>query len=127
MAQPTPIQHPDENRIQQSIFSWFTNTYCLTHHAPRSLILAIPNQHQQHLTGIGVLAGASDLIVIHAPSLTFLWVEVKDHKGTQSHAQRVFQQRVEALGYVYVLTRTLAHFQGVIWGLESTPSIGPHV
>lgn len=119
---PTPVLPsgalPDENRIQQSIVIWFTNTYCLAHHTPRSLILHIPNQNQHHLTGMGVLAGASDLIVIHAPSLSHLWVEVKDHKGTQSDAQKAFQKRIEALGYRYVLCRSLASFQAVIWGLE---------
>lgn len=114
--------HKDENRVQQEIYTWYSNAYCLAHHTPRCLIFHVPNQGQQHLTGIGVLAGVSDLIILHATHdthtrpvyTTLLFIEVKDHKGRQSDAQKAFEMRVVALGYRYAVVRSLDEFKEVI-------------
>ncbi len=86
------------------------------------MILSIPNGGTRNKTeaitlkSTGLLPGASDLIVLHGPHL--LWVEVKMPTGYQSPEQRIFQQRVEALGYKYILVRSLLEFQEIISNLD---------
>lgn len=80
---------PSEDRIQQSCYVWYNNTYCLPHHSP-----------------------------IVRPSGVCLWVEVKDHKGRQLEAQIIFQERVRALGYTYILVRSLEAFKEAILALQ---------
>lgn len=107
-----------EDRIQAECVTWFTNTYCLRHQTPRSLILSIPNggtrdvREAMTLKSTGLLPGASDLIVVHMGVL--LWVEVKTDTGRQSKEQIEFQQRVTALGYRYELVRSLDEFKALI-------------
>lgn len=98
-----------EAHIQQQIVLYFTNTYCLKHHTPRSLIMSVPNEGKPELIRTGLLPGASDLIVLHNSKIWF--VEVKNDKGRQSDKQRAFEQRVTALGYRYVLVRSLDEFK----------------
>jgi len=108
-----------EDKVQQSIIIYFTNNYCLRHHTNRGLIFAIPNgsfrdiREAVKLKQTGTLAGASDLIVI-LPNGTLLFVEVKTETGTQSEAQKEFENRVEKLGYKYRLVRSLEEFKNEI-------------
>lgn len=112
------MQTDSEDRIQQQIVQWYTNTYCLKHHNPRYLILSIPNGGSRnaieatHLKATGLLPGASDLIVVHGPVV--LWVEVKTPTGKQSEVQLEFQKRVVSLGYEYVIVRSLEDFKQLI-------------
>lgn len=98
-----------EAYIQQEIVLYFNNTYCLKHHTPRSLIMSVPNDGAPGMLRTGLLPGASDLIVLHNSQIWF--VEVKNDKGRQSDKQRDFEQRVTALGYRYVLVRSLDEFK----------------
>lgn len=52
------------------------------------------------LTGMGVHAGFSDLLIL-APERRALFLEVKAGRNTQSAAQRDFQADVEAFGWHY--------------------------
>lgn len=117
-----------ESRIQQSIFMWYHNTYCLPHHTPQDCIYHIPNQNQQHLTSIGVKAGVPDLQVIVIPTEAqrvygfgpkFIYFEVKDHKGLQSQKQKEFKQWCIKSGIEYHLVRSLDEFKQKIKAIKS--------
>ena len=107
-----------EARIQTDIVRWFTNTYCLKHQNPRSLILSVPNGGTRNpieamgMKAQGLLPGASDLIVIH--NRTLIWVEVKAENGKQSAEQVEFETRVKAQGYQYIVIRSLEAFKATI-------------
>ena len=105
-----------ESKIQQQIVEYFNNTYCLKHHNPRGLIFSIPNGGTRNkleaitLKATGLLAGVSDLIVI-LPNGKLIFVEIKTDTGKMSEKQIDFQQRVEALGFEYLLIRSLDEFK----------------
>lgn len=106
-----------ENRIQQEIFMYFNNTFCTSKNEPRSIIFSVPNdskdlKEQLRKKATGLMAGVSDLIVIHNGNVLF--VEVKDHKGRQSEKQKQFQELVEAQGFKYYLVRSLEEFKNII-------------
>lgn len=102
-----------ESKIQQEIFEYFHNNFCLPHHSPRSCIYHIPNQNQQHLVSIGVKAGVPDLQII-LPGPKFIYVEVKDHKGVQSPKQKEFEAYCKEMGIPYYLVRSLDEFKDVL-------------
>ena len=112
-----------ESKIQQEIFTWFHNNYCLPHHTPQHCIYHIPNQNQQRLTSIGVKAGVPDLQVVLIPTEEeringglpkFIYVEVKDAKGTQSPKQIEFEQWCKQSGIEYYLVRSIDDFKQVL-------------
>ncbi len=113
MQSHTEVQK-QEDRIQQEMVMRYNNTYCREGCIPRCMIYHVPNQNQQHLVGIGVLPGVGDLVVIHAththPIGVHYYFEVKTPMGKQSPAQESFQSRIEALGYKYMLVRTMDEF-----------------
>ena len=75
-------------------------------------VFAIPNGGRRDaVTGAklkaeGVSAGAADLIIL-LPIGNVLFVEVKTAKGRQSPEQKAFQERVEKLGFNYVIWRSV--------------------
>jgi len=105
-----------ESKIQQEIFTWFHNNYCLPHHTPQHCIYHIPNQNQQRLTSIGVKAGVPDLqvVLILPTGPKFFYVEVKDAKGTQSPKQIEFEQWCKQSGIEYYLVRSIDEFKQVL-------------
>jgi hypothetical protein len=109
----------NEDRIQQEIFVWFNNTYCLKNHKPRGIIFSIPNGGTRNakeavkLKATGLLRGASDLIVI-LPNGKLLFIEVKTDIGVQSEYQKDFEDRVKSLGFEYILVRSLEEFKKII-------------
>ena len=107
---------PSEGLIQQQMVMWYNNTYCLATANPneRGVIFHIPNENQHKLIGVGLLPGASDLIVIHPGIDRPLFIEVKDSKGKQSPKQAAFEQRIKALGYTYEVVRSLEEFKNII-------------
>ncbi len=113
-----------ESAIQAAIVRHYTNTYCLTHHVPRHMILSIPNGGTRNpieamtMKSTGLLPGASDLIVLHGSIL--LWVEVKTEIGRLSKEQLSFQSRIEALGYKYYVVRSLDEFKLLLNHKSST-------
>lgn len=54
----------------------------------------------------GVKAGVADLEIL-LPLGNVLFVEVKTAKGRQSPEQKAFQERVESLGFNYVIWRSV--------------------
>jgi hypothetical protein len=100
-----------EQKIQQEIFQWFTNTYCLKHHSPRSLILSIPNEGKPSLVMTGLYPGASDLLVVHLGVVYF--IEVKTETGKQSDNQKKFEQHIHQMEMNYYLVRSLEDFQNL--------------
>jgi len=107
-----------ENNIQQEIFIWFNNNYCLKTHKNRCVIFSVPNDsinaiETKRKLNTGLLKGASDLIVILPNKILF--VEVKTEKGVQSDMQKDFEKRVNTLGFDYYLVRNLDQFKTLIW------------
>lgn len=111
-----------EDRIQAECVTWYTNNHCLAHYNPRCMVLSIPNggsrdvREAMTMKSTGLLPGASDLIVIHQTGkhVTLLWMECKTDTGRQSKAQVDFKSRIEALGYRYVVFRSLEQFKAII-------------
>ena len=105
-----------EDQLQNQIYVYFNNTYCLKNHNPRGLIFSIPNGSSRDvreavkLKATGLTKGASDLIVI-APNGKLMFIELKTDKGVQSEYQKEFENRVTALGYEYHLIRSLEDFK----------------
>jgi hypothetical protein len=106
-----------EAKIQQEIVFWFKNNYCLKHHNPRCCIYSIPNEAEgksemMYKKAIGLLSGASDLVVLLPERCIF--VEVKTEIGRQSEKQKEFEQIVTDLGFEYILVRNLEQFQAYV-------------
>lgn len=101
----------EESRIQQACVRWFRFQY------PKLLLFAVPNGGNRNaITGAilkaeGVLAGVSDLILMHpAGGYHGLCIEMKTPKGRQQESQKEFQQLVEGAGYKYIICRSLDSF-----------------
>lgn len=107
-----------ESSLQQQIYNFFHNTYCLKHHNPRCMIFAVPNGGTRNtmeaitLKATGLLAGVSDLIVVLPNKLLF--IEIKTQTGIQSQVQKEFEERITKLGFEYYLIRSLEQFKNLI-------------
>lgn len=115
-----------EAKIQQEIYQYFNNNYCLKHHKPSYIIHSVPNGLPIHtpekarildmLHKTGMVNGISDMI-IHGREGKCICVEVKTEIGTQSEVQKYIQEKVTALGGVYLLVRSLDDFKKQIHNL----------
>lgn len=66
---------------------------------------------------MGVLAGVADLFIALPSSRHIgLFIEFKAQKGRQSAEQKVFQERMEAIGYRYEVVRSVNQYHTVITG-----------
>lgn len=89
-------------------------------------VFAIPNGGRRDaVTGAklkaeGVSAGVADLIIL-LPIGNVLFVEVKTAKGRQSPEQKAFQERVESLGFNYVIWRSVEDAEKFINSPMSLP------
>lgn len=95
-----------ENLIQQEIVVWFRKNF------KNELIFSVPNERTSGwslMIAQGMLPGVSDLIVVRDNEVLF--VEVKDYKGKQSDKQKRFEEKVNLLGYRYLLVRSLEEFK----------------
>lgn len=106
-----------ENLIQQSIVLWYNNNFCLKHHNPRQCIFSIPNDsinaiETKRKVNTGLLAGVSDLIILHNGETIF--IEVKTLTGKQSDKQKEFEKIVSLQGFKYYLVRSLEEFKQII-------------
>jgi hypothetical protein len=105
-----------ESKLQQEIFNWYQNNYCLKFHDPRGMIFSIPNGGTRNkleaitMKATGLLAGASDLIVI-LPNGKLSFIELKTDTGKQSEKQIDFENRVNDLGFEYKIIRSLEEFK----------------
>jgi len=108
----------DEDNIQQEMFMWYNNNYCLKHHNPKHIIFSVPNgafvskPQAMKLKATGLVAGVSDLIICKPNEIIFC--EVKTDTGTQSSKQKDFQKTIEDLGFKYVIVRNLEEFKNKI-------------
>ncbi|MCY7291333.1 MAG: hypothetical protein LH615_04040 [Ferruginibacter sp.] len=105
-----------ENLIQQQIVLYLNANYFKTH-----IVFSVPNEIPyplptkimalilSKLQSYGMLKGANDL-TIYGPNQKYISVEVKTEKGTQSPAQVIFQKRVESIGGIYLIVRSLEDF-----------------
>lgn len=107
-----------EDQLQQQIFTWYNNNYCLKNQTPRHIIFSVPNGgsrillEAKKLKATGMLAGVSDLIIIQPDKILF--IELKIEKGIQSDTQKDFEKRVTELGYEYYLIRSFEQFTNLI-------------
>lgn len=103
-----------ENKLQNSIVLYFNALYpdkrfalfCVNNNSIGGLKGA-------HMKALGVVAGVSDLILLGPDAKTY-FIELKTDKGTQSPAQRWFQQNVVNLGYDYRVIRSLEEFKELV-------------
>ena len=103
-----------EDKIQQEIFVWFNNTYCLPSCKPRESILHVPNEGATNgkLTSIGLYSGASDLILSWKGKVLFC--EIKAANGKQSTNQAKFESHMKQSGFTYFIVRSKDEFKEVI-------------
>lgn len=111
-----------EQVIQQQCFDWFNNTYCLKFHSPRLLIHSVPNgmpiylppkemaRVNDLLKKTGTVAGAPDLI-IHGVKGRVICPECKTETGFQSPEQIEIEKRINDLGGIYFVFRSLPEFK----------------
>ena len=99
-----------ESKIQQEIFRWFWNNYCLTSHKPRGIMYHVPNEgaNNGRLVPIGLYSGCADLVFTYKGE--HYYCEVKDATGKQSPNQLKFQKHIEDCGHVYFVVRSLEEF-----------------
>ena len=108
-----------ESALQQQIFNWYSNNYCLKNMTKRGLMFSIPNGGTRNimeamtLKATGLLKGASDLVVI-LPNGKLIFVELKQPKGVQSPEQKDFENRVILLGFEYHIIKSLDEFKILI-------------
>ena len=78
----------------------------IVHHAANEVGFGGRHAHirQAILTGMGVHAGFSDLIIVSGGRMLFL--EVKGPRGRLSPAQRAFREAVQAQGLAWALVRS---------------------
>ena len=104
-----------ESSIQAEIFKWYSNNFCTINFQPQHIIFAVPNGGTRNkiealtLKATGLVSGVSDLIVVKPNEVVF--VELKTEIGVQSENQKKFQSKVEAMGYRYLLIRSLNEFK----------------
>ena len=106
--------HHEEHNLQTACVNWFRWQYPTF----SKMLIAVPNGGRRDaITGAmlkaeGVLAGVADLILL-IPNRRYhsLLIELKTKSGTQSKAQKEWQQEVERLGYSkYILVRSIDEF-----------------
>lgn len=115
------MKEKTEALIQQEIFIWYNNSFCLKFHNPRYCIFSVPNdssnkEETMRKKATGLVAGVSDLIILMENRTIF--VEVKTPTGVQSETQKEFEQRVKALGFEYWLVRSLENFQNLLHNIK---------
>ena len=107
-----------EDQLQQQIYTWYNNNFCLKNHIPRHVIFSVPNGGSRNiieakkLKATGLLSGVSDLIILQQNKTLF--IELKIEKGVQSDKQKEFEERVKSLGFNYYIVRSLEEFKTII-------------
>lgn len=107
-----------EGKIQAACVQWLWNTRPET----RGLYIHIPNEGNRNSKidgsirkSLGLTAGAPDTFLF-MPRRGYhgLAIEFKTETGVQSEAQKLFQARLEVMGYKYVIIRSLEEFKEII-------------
>lgn len=104
----------NEHRLQCACVRWFRCAYPRL----RDILFAVPNGGRRDaVTGAklkeeGATAGVSDLILLRSnSSYGALCVEMKTPKGSQSPAQKNWQNEIENMGNKYVVCRSFEDFK----------------
>lgn len=110
-AKKYPLEHDE----QVAVIQWFRAMSDRFGVEPE-MLFAIPNGGLRHpatakrLVDEGVVAGVADLfLAVPTTAASGLWVEMKRQRGgSQKPEQKLFEQRMRARGYEYVLCRGAA-------------------
>ena len=101
----------DEAQIQASCVEWFR------YHFPQYIMFSVPNEaaykRSSYFSSLGMLNGASDTVIVLPNKVLF--VEFKAEKGKQRPEQKIFEEKVTALGFPYSIVRSLEEFKQVIY------------
>lgn len=95
-----------EDKFQAKIVKDYTKKYCLKSHNPRNLIMSIPNGGLRNkieamkMQATGLLAGASDLIIIHFGVIYFVELKILGQKPRPNQLE--FAERIKANGFNYL-------------------------
>ncbi len=102
-----------EAKIQQSMYMWYHNSFCLAHHNPRMLCFPVPNQAHQNIALVGgVYSGVSDLVIMH--NKRAYMVEVKIPGGHVRPSQKKFRSHCEQSGIPYYIVDNLEDFKALV-------------
>lgn len=100
----------EEYAIQEACVTWFRLQY------PEYLMYSVPMEatwrNKYYFEGLGSMAGVSDTIVMLPGHILF--VEFKSRKGRQSPDQKIFQEKVELLGFEYFIIKSVEDFQRLV-------------
>lgn len=100
-----------ESQIQGQCVSWFR------YHFPQYILFAVCNEatykRSSYFSSIGMLNGVSDTVIVLPNKVLF--VEFKAEKGKQRPEQKIFEEKVTALGFPYSIVRSLEEFKQVIY------------
>jgi len=102
-----------EFKIQAECFQWHWNNFP----DQRGRLFTVNNNAPSAYAGsvmmvYHVVAGVSDMIYLSDTGAVFL--EFKDERGRQSLSQKWWQGVVEAVGYRYVVVRSVEDFQRLL-------------
>lgn len=93
-------QHP-EAEFQKGVIKWFRATF------PEYLIFSVPNEagykNSAHFASLGLLSGASDLIIVLPNKVLF--IECKSPTGKLREEQKKFRDSVRSLNHDYYVIR----------------------
>lgn len=79
-----------------------------------NLMFSVPNggtsaKEQMYKKALGMMSGVSDTIIVLSERIIFC--EFKIDKGLQSDEQKKFEAKVKALGFEYIVVRSLDDFK----------------
>ena len=104
-----PKKHPEKDLQVQCVF-WFRK------HHKNELLFQVPNEaafsRAAEFKKMGMLRGASDIVCVLKDRVIF--IEFKSEDGTQSREQRIFQQKLERMGYEYYIIKDFISFKNAI-------------
>lgn len=105
------MKKESEAVIQQQVFIYANNTYreLICHSVPNGSSTGDPRVISQ-MSNLGMVKGISDLI-IHGKNGRCIMVEVKNSTGVQSEAQKKIELKLQSLGGIYLLVRSLEDFK----------------
>lgn len=95
-----------EHRLQLECIAYFRNHF---ERYGKGIIIPVVNEATYKNRTFEVCKGASDLILVLPKGVIFC--ELKTPTGKQSENQKKFQSKVEALGYKYLIVRSLEDFK----------------
>lgn len=103
-----------EAKLQEEIVIGFNHNYGKY----RGRLIAINNNSQNAIkatqnTSMGVKKGVADMCFL-CEGGKVIWIELKAGYGTQSEGQIRWQTKVEAIGHIYIVVRSVDEFYTAI-------------